>query len=462
MTVDRRTKGGLRSVLPWVVLGGGVFAGVSLLLILTTDDPSLPPKEPAMASAGTSDETSDGLDVGAPVGLESDVPQPFDADPESFPTPESSSASGGDLTGEDLEDERKAVGEVPPGGLPKVPAVDIPEATVDYVEGSRDWIVHAVVGRENIDQIAYRYGVKPKSLRLWNGINASAVRAKRGSRLRVKARKIPPERVELQYVVQPGDSWAAIGVRYGVDSNELRALNWTDGPQLRVGQVLRMWVDPVLFHWVATEDDDPTKVRPGAVGIGPPQSGTLVNGVQLPKNDFYRLRLPPSSYGTTYAVEAVLRGIVLFEARADYERPLTFGSMSWRHGGPLTGHVSHQSGRDLDIALPLLAKHPQGVPITPKRVDWEVTWKLVTAMFDTKDVVVVFLDYDLQEPLYKAAARLGATAEERKRYLQYPRGPKAPGLLRHSPGHTSHVHIRFACGPYEMECADNSLGTEAE
>lgn len=453
MTAERSAKGGLRSILPWILLAGGVFSGVSLLLILTAEDGPRPEVEPAV--------TSERRDVGTSSEPRLDVP-PIEADPESGLTPDPTHASGGDLTGEDLEDERKAEGKVPPGGLPKVPAVEIPPGRVELVEGSRDWIVHAVVGRETIDQIAYRHGVKPISLRLWNGIKASAQRAKRGSRLRIKARKIPPARVELQYVVRPGDSWAGIGVRYGVDSNELRALNWTDGAQLRVGQILRMRVDPVLFHWVATEDDDPTKVRPGAVGIGPPQSGTLVNGVQLPKNDFYRLRLPRSSYGTTYAVEAVLRGIVLFEARADYDRPLTFGSMSWRHGGPLTGHVSHQTGRDLDIALPLLEKHGQGVPITPERVDWKATWKLVTAMFDTKDVVVVFLDYDLQEPLYKAAARAGATAEERKRYLQYPRGPQAPGLLRHSRGHTSHVHIRFACGPYEIECADNSLGTESE
>ena len=446
----------MRAVAPWIGLAVAVFTVVSLVLVLTAED-----DPPSRAATDPVDVDAAKTDVGQASALGS-AEEPTDVEPEPEPEPEPVSSAAGDLTGEDLEDERKAVGKIPPGGLPKVPAVVIPKADVDYVEGSRDWIVHPVVGRETIDQIAYRYGVKPRSLRLWNGIKASAVRAKRGARLRVKPRKIPPARVELQYVVNPGDSWASIGIRYGVDSNELRALNWSDGSKLEVGQIIRMWVDPVLFHWVATEDDDPTKVRPGAVGIGPPQSGLLVNGVQLPKNDYYRLRLPPSSYGTTYAVEAVLRGIVLFEARADYDRPLTFGSMSWRHGGPLTGHVSHQSGRDLDIGLPLKLKYQQGVAVKPDRVDWEVTWKLVTAMFDTKDVVVVFLDYDLQEPLYKAAARLGASADERKRYLQYPRGAQAPGLIRHSPGHDKHVHIRFACGPYEMECADSSLGTDAE
>lgn len=441
----------LRVAAPWVGLAIGVFTAVSSALVFTAEDDPAPQTEPFDVALK--------LDAGAPERPTENGTVEREPD-ETQTAPEAVVA--GDLTGEDLEDERKAEGKIPPEGLPTVPTVEIPSADVEYVEGSRDWIVHTVVGREGIDQIAYRYGVKPQSLRLWNGIDAKAERAKRGARLRVKPRKIPPPRIELQYVVRPGDSWASIGVRYGVDSNELRRLNWQDGGVLQVAQILDMWVDPVVFHWVAVEDGDPTRVRPGAVGVGPPQSGGLVNGVKLPENDYYRLRLPPSSFGTTFAVEAVLRGIVLFEARSDYDRPLTFGSMSWRHGGPLPGHVSHQSGRDLDIALPLKVKHPVGVPITPDRVDWEVTWHLVTAMFETKDVVVVFLDYELQEPLYKAAAALGATVEERERYLQYPRGRQAPGRIRHSPGHDGHVHIRFACGPYEIECADSSLGTDIE
>ncbi len=455
-TGNEASVGVLRASAPWIGLAAAVFTVVATVLVLTADEaPPSSDSGPALASR---------LDVGAPPPEPGPDPSGGATDALEAPPPQvpTGSEPGGDLTGEDLEDERKAQGEVPPGGLPKVPVVEVPPGRVELVEGSRDWLVHRVVGRETIDQIAYRYGVKPRSVRMWNGISEGAERAKRGARLRVKARKIPPARVALKYVVRPGDSWASIGVRFGVDSNELRALNWEQSATLTVGQIIEMWVDPVVFHWVATEDADPTKVRPGAVGIGPPQSGALVNGVQLPHNDYYQLRLPPSSYGTTFSIEAVLRGIVLFEARSDYGPPLIFGSMSWRHGGPLTGHVSHQSGRDLDIALPLLEKHPRGVPIRADRVDWDATWSLVTAMFDTKDVVVVFLDYELQKPLFEAATRLGATSEERAQYLQYPRGAQAPGLVRHSPGHDAHVHIRFACGPYEMECADNSLGQEIE
>lgn len=447
----------LRIVGPWVGLGAAVFAGVAALLVVTRKD-TKPKSKVAVADTDVVAEADtdllepEGSDVvEAPLlDLRVDVPS----------EDTSSKPAGGDLTGEDLEDERKAIGEIPKGGLPKVPVVEIPEGLVEEVGSSRDWLVHTVVGRESIDQIAYRYGVKPHSLRLWNGIDGTAERAKRGSRLRVKARRIPPPRVELQYVVRPDDSWASIGIRYGVDSAELRASNWDAGPQLKVGQIIKMWVDPVVFHWVATQDDDPKRVRPGAVGIGPPQDGRLINGVLLPQSDYYKLRLPPSSYGTTFAVEALLRGIVLFEARSRYERPLTFGSMSWRHGGPLAGHVSHQSGRDLDIALPLLEKYPEWFPVEEKRVDWKTTWQLITAMFDTGDVVVVFLDYDLQKPLYKAATELGATDEDRKKFLQWPRGVKGQGLVRHSRGHDKHVHVRFSCGPFGVECADKSLGVE--
>ncbi len=459
---SKSTGGWIREVGLWGGLGIGVFCIVAAVLLLTEDEPQRP-EAPSESPTEVAVDTDAGQGSGSRLdgGVDAPLSAGLDVGGELGDTDEPVAPKlGGDLTGEELEDAKTAVGEIPPEGLPQVPVVPIPPGVIEQVEGSRDWLVHTVVDRETVDQLAYRYGVKPESLRMWNGIDGKAKRAKKGSRLRIKARRIPPPRVELQYVVRPGDSWTSIGIRYGVDSSELRSTNRDAAQQLRVGQIIRMWVDPVVFEWVATEDDDPSRVRPGAVGIGPPQDGRLVNGVRLPDSPFYELRLPPSSFGTTFAVEALLRGVVLFKARSDYGRSLTFGSMSWRHGGPLTGHVSHQSGRDLDIQLPLLEKYPAWFPVEPKRVDWDTTWQLVTAMVDTADVVVVFLDYDLQKPLFKAAARLGATEDERKRYLQWPRGAKAQGLVRHSRGHTSHIHVRFACGPYEVECADKTLGTE--
>jgi murein endopeptidase len=129
--------------------------------------------------------------------------------------------------------------------------------------------------------------------------------------------------------------------------------------------------------------------------------------------------------------------------------------MSRQRGGEVGGHLSHQTGRDLDIRLPLRAEIPQGLSPTPRRVAWDVTWELVQAFASGPSVQVIFLDYGSQRRLYKAAKAAGASEQTLDAMLQYPRGSKASlGLIRHSPGHEGHIHVRFGCGPAEVECGD--------
>jgi murein endopeptidase len=151
-------------------------------------------------------------------------------------------------------------------------------------------------------------------------------------------------------------------------------------------------------------------------------------------------------------VAQLLEAIVRFRARSHYEAPLVLGTMSRRHGGPMLGHLSHQTGRDLDVRLPLKGNMPATFEVTPRRVDWLAVWHLVGALADTGAVAAVFLDYEAQKLIDKAARKSGASAEERRRVLQYPHGAKAGGLVRHSPGHEAHMHIRFTCGALEPEC----------
>ena len=69
-------------------------------------------------------------------------------------------------------------------------------------------------------------------------------------------------------------------------------------------------------------------------------------------------------------------------------------------------------------------------------------------------VTRIFLDYRLQARLYKVAKEAGADRRTLRRLIQFPRGSRAGrGLLRHSPGHDIHLHVRFACADYESECA---------
>lgn len=399
-------------------------------------------KEPTVAVAGGGAATdgatdSDGEEVGEqPI----DTPVPVLELPNT-PDPES------------VIDELPAEGEE--GERRPVERIDVGDARIDDTADEQEWLIHRVVPMETVDQIAFRYGVRPDALRMWNGIKPDSVKLREGARLKLRPRKVPPPRRKHEYWVQPGDTWWSIGTMFGVDSRDLRSANWGAPQRLKVGTKVDVWVDPVVYIWVSDGADPhvPADVRLGAVGIGPPQNGKLVNGVQLPPHQGYSLKLPPSAYGTTHAVAHVVKAIDEFEKRSTYKPKLMMGSMSAKHGGPLTGHRSHQSGRDLDIRLPLKEDVLEYAAVTPTRVDWAALWHLIESFDATGQVVVIFFDYEMQERLYKAAVALGVDEERRKEVLQWPRGNKANlGFVRHSPGHAGHIHVRINCGPNEPEC----------
>lgn len=336
--------------------------------------------------------------------------------------------------------------------------------TVQPADGRR-FVRHRTVPRETLAQVAHRYDVPPWKLREWNGIADDVERVRRGTRLRVKAQRVPPSRERIEYTVRENDTWWKVAVSHGVDSMDLRAYNWPYRDKMTPGQTLQIWIDPIVYDWVQSTPGGPlssmSSVRPGAVGVGPPNDGSLVNGVRIPEGPGYRLRFPKSAYGTTHAVTQFVRAMDRFSTQTDYPRRIAVGTMSRQRGGRVGSHESHQTGRDLDVRLPRRADIPRWWGFKPSRIDWHTTWTLVRALAET-DVEVIFVDYRMQRRLYKAAKASGASEEERARLIQYPRGSHARlGLVRHEPGHDKHMHVRFGCGPCEVECvARTATGPE--
>lgn len=320
------------------------------------------------------------------------------------------------------------------------------------------WIRHQPVPRETIEQLAVRYDVDPDVLRSWNDLAADAQpHPRKPKTLRIFARRNPPPRHRIEHVVALGESWGSIARRHGVDSSDLRAWNVGEtGRSLEPGEQLVIWVDPIVLDSIVHDQPNSARaalVRPGAHGVGTPQAGILVAGVQLPPGDGYELRYSNSAWGTTFAVREAIAALDRFAARSDYPRPISVGTMSRQRGGAIGGHNSHQTGRDLDIRLPLRVELPPGLDPIPRRIDWSTTWTLVLAFADADSVEVIFLDYDSQRRLHRAARALGVEDEVLTATLQYPRGSKANlGRVRHAPGHEGHIHVRFACGPAEPEC----------
>jgi murein endopeptidase/LysM repeat protein len=340
------------------------------------------------------------------------------------------------------------------GGAPES-AVCSERHRVRASEGSA-FIRHEAVPRESLAQIAHRYDVTPEKLREWNDLPDDVERLRKGAKLRVRPRRMSPQRERIEYVVQPGDTWWKVAVSHGVDSMDLRAYNWPYRGKMTPGETLQIWIDPLIHDWIQASPNGPLaaeeRVRRGAVGVGSPNDGVLLNGVQIPEGPGYRLRFPKSAYGTTHAVEQFLEAMQIYTQGEDTLPRIAVGAMSRPRGGLLGTHQSHQTGRDLDIRLPRRPGAPAWGPLKPSRIDWEATWRLVVAFAHT-DVEVIFFDYRMQRRIYRAAKEAGATSEQLAELLQYPRGSHARlGLVRHADGHEKHLHVRFRCGPCEVEC----------
>lgn len=319
------------------------------------------------------------------------------------------------------------------------------------------WIKHRRVPRESLTQIALRYGVREEQLREWNELEPDEPIPRKIKRLRVRARRLPPPRRRIEYTVQEGDTWWSVALRHGVDGRDLRAYNYPSRKKMQPGSTLQVWIDPVVHDWIA-EGPDPLPpdldrgMRRGAVSIGSTADGVLLNGLRIPDHEDLQLRLPRSAYGTSHAVEQLVLAVSSFREHSSYPLPIPVGSMSRPRGGPIGGHKSHQSGRDVDLRLLRRPDVPAWKETRGSRVQWDAVWQLVLA-FSEVDVMVIFLDYKAQRRLYRAAKAAGASEDELDALIQYPRGSRASrGLVRHSSGHEQHLHVRFGCGPFEPEC----------
>jgi murein endopeptidase len=212
-------------------------------------------------------------------------------------------------------------------------------------------------------------------------------------------------------------------------------------------------------------DDDLVPVAVPIVGqsIGRPQTGYLVSGKHMPANPkLYYLRRPERAWGTSYTVEHLVRAIRQVHRRFPRLPPLAIGDISGRHGGRISLHGSHRSGRDADIGF-YFRKPPRGYPkafavATADNLDFNATWALISTLCKTAadasagGVERVYMTYGTQAIFYRLA-RQHHVPREQLEWFQYPHGRRADhGIIRHEPGHEEHFHVRFHCAANDPEC----------
>lgn len=333
--------------------------------------------------------------------------------------------------------------------------------TPDRKKGSeRTWVKHKVVPRERLEDIAERYGVSRNEILRWNKKKLGDkgwIFA--GQTLSIHARHVPPPREKTTYVVQFGDTWGKIAAQFNVRESDLRYWNKKVPRRFKAGTSLVVYTNP-LSSAVPEEEGDVDgpaplpefKVRPGGLSVGKPNHGRLINGVQLPPSDDYTIRDPDKAWGSSHAVLNIQRAMAQFRRDSGYDGEVTIGAISLRNGGRFRPHRSHQSGRDADIGLPRKPGAPRRSS-SPDDIDWRAAWFLVKSFADTGEVEYIFLDWNRQRRLYRAAEAAGATREELDRLIQYPRPRKTHhGLVRHAEGHVVHIHVRIKCAPHSTRC----------
>ena len=163
-----------------------------------------------------------------------------------------------------------------------------------------------------------------------------------------------------------------------------------------------------------------------ATSVGLPYAGHLVGGTQLPvtgqdwvtwnpvtdsvPNLGYRL------YGNEHTIRTIISVFAAYREAHPRAPKLVVGDISFRNGGTMDEHASHQNGLDVDIYYPRLDRH-LSAPIATSQIDHH-------------------LAQDLLDRFVAAGAQMI--------FVGYSAGLHGPSdVVIPYPNHENHMHVRF-------------------
>ena len=314
-------------------------------------------------------------------------------------------------------------------------ASDVPRGHGDE-EPAPDGFVYVVRSGDTLSDVAVRFGVTLEALLAANpGLDADRIRAGQELRIVNGLRR-------LVHTVQRGESLSVIAARYEVRIDEL--LRWNarlDRNRVAAGREL------VIYTAVPESRSE---------SIGAPRHGRHAHPRPLPtRHPAFFVRTPSRAYGTDETVRYVVEAFEAVRA-ADAEAPrVEVHDLSFRGGGPINGHHSHESGRDADIAY--FQRECREVcrfrRIGPDQLDARRQWALFRQWIERGVVEAIFVDHALAGAIYEQAREEGVSRNDLSRWFQYPRSiDDRYGLIRHHPRHADHFHVRFVCHESDPEC----------
>ncbi len=316
-------------------------------------------------------------------------------------------------------------------------------ALVQPARADLEGIPYVVVSGDTASAIASRHGVSLDELRAWNdGVDLERLRV--GQRLVVGRGRV------TRHTVGRGETLSGLAERYGVSVAEL--VRWNPGLRRHVvalGRELTIY---------ARRDEPPS------ASVGRVDGGSLAHGVRIPSHPAYAVRDPSRAWVTRETAAAIVAGLDAARAAHPTAMRVEIRDASLEHGGAMHDHHSHQSGRDVDIAY-FRPRCAGGVCrlawLVPSQLDAGPQWTLISEWLRRGVVEYVFVDRDLQAPLYRAARESGASRAELSHAIQYPRAEDVRyGVVRHIDRHRNHLHVRFTCAAHDEGCvpSDGTTG----
>jgi len=253
--------------------------------------------------------------------------------------------------------------------------------------------------------------------------------------------KNPKGTVNIYHKVRKGDNLTKIAKKYRTTVRNLENLNRLRGNKKKAQRLMH----PGKMVLVRLGDPkDLLEARP-----------FLADWVQLKTQKGYNIKRPAASYGRPWAMNLMLRAMCEFRRRNPEAGNIVVGDWSGKVGGQLGRHLSHRTGRDVDLSYFVAAKPGMKgfARVTPSSMDVELSWELVRALLDTRQVEFIFMDWTLQKAMYEHAVSKGFPEAELNQIFQYPEGRRVrSGIIRWARGHDNHIHVRFRCPKDDAMC----------
>jgi murein endopeptidase len=180
----------------------------------------------------------------------------------------------------------------------------------------------------------------------------------------------------------------------------------------------------------------------GSMSIGQAHGGVLVAGVQMPAGANWELVSPGLAWGTKETVDGLGRAIDSVAARFPSTPKAFIGNISAKGGGHLPPHVSHQSGRDVDVGYYLGEGHRWYAAANASNLDRPRTWHLVRTLIADSDVDLILIDLSVQRILKAYAKEIGEDPAWLDQIFQVGGKSQRP-IIFHAKGHATHLHVRF-------------------